>query len=561
MASHLPAEVQWSKKMLLQNGTITQAQRRRRVREREQSSTSDSKPSSSSKRGKKRRKTRFTEQQRDVLSSWLIQNRHHPYPSLAEKEEISSSTGLSKRQIEVWYSNARKRYERPQSPLTVTGQNESLFHDGQTPLERYLSSEEDEPADPDAIARALAKSTKVSLDNFHGGESGPTAPLASSTTTGPYSPCDPRESHCIDQTTCTMCKTYHLNPCCVFQEVVEPSTADNNSFEYAWHEECSSIPTNRSMSSIASAVSFGSRQGRRRHGYHSPAYGPGLHRPQSEPQIASLGNCLPHFCALCSKAFKSASDRRRHENSVHNGTERWICKLHEIKPPLPTRDDGSILLWKRCALLSEEKRTFYRKDKLMQHLRNTHRLGREIVHELPLNAWVSGRCRPNPPEGPLKNPLENPREAVIEASASSIWAKAPPIAETNGHCHGLYLSSGTPPLISNGRAASATPIPKPVSRSRPPATFTLGGSSGEEDEGSPEGLNNLSLRHPCILTKAAEQMAFRDSQARESIWVNRGEKKDATVVEDCGSDVVIVDDDDDTGSEKLWEFSDMDLAD
>ena len=43
--------------------------------------------------------------------------------------------------------------------------------------------------------------------------------------------------------------------------------------------------------------------------------------------------------------------------------------------------------WLRCANKTEEKRSFLRKDNLVQHLRNVHGLDTDTIHKLPLYEW------------------------------------------------------------------------------------------------------------------------------------------------------------------------------
>jgi len=42
------------------------------------------------------------------LKTWLLENIENPYPSQKVKEALSEQTGLTKRQIQNWFTNARK---------------------------------------------------------------------------------------------------------------------------------------------------------------------------------------------------------------------------------------------------------------------------------------------------------------------------------------------------------------------------------------------------------------------------------------------------------------------
>lgn len=43
-----------------------------------------------------------------VLKSWLHDHLDNPYPTHKEKELLSKESGLTKRQIQNWFTNARK---------------------------------------------------------------------------------------------------------------------------------------------------------------------------------------------------------------------------------------------------------------------------------------------------------------------------------------------------------------------------------------------------------------------------------------------------------------------
>lgn len=45
----------------------------------------------------------------DILTAWLTHHSHHPYPSPDEKIQLSCDTGLSEKQVDTWFANARRR--------------------------------------------------------------------------------------------------------------------------------------------------------------------------------------------------------------------------------------------------------------------------------------------------------------------------------------------------------------------------------------------------------------------------------------------------------------------
>lgn len=456
---------------------IPGGRRRRRDTASHQSSSTDSSPSNDCKRGKKRRKARFTKQQRDVLNSWLDRNRHYPYPSSAEKWEIARKANLSIRQVEVWYANARKRHEKVQEPFGHANQHQISMFEGLTPLERYLSSDDEESADLDAIARAIAKTSHEGSGIFSSAQPFPTV-----TTSEVQSTAEPWLSSFKRLNANDIPKSYDPDLGIAVDspytplDATEPSAVDGFPLENTSFEAASQVPTVKSQSSICSAYSFGSRQGRRKHPYQSPNYTNALHRPQSAPQITALGSGAPYACSLCPKVFKSTFDRRRHENSIHNGTERWVCRLHEMDPP-PSLE-GSNSLWRRCTSLSEERRTFYRKDKLIQHLRNTHRLDRAIVQDLPINWWCVGQMHTSPSKHAEGMVFTSVCEPSIDPLSRYSFASDTCLRESP------FEKDFQPPLYNGPTIAAA--LPKRNALKRSAAVFTLGGSSEDEDGSSSE---------------------------------------------------------------------------
>ncbi|KAL0483855.1 hypothetical protein AKO1_011877 [Acrasis kona] len=57
----------------------------------------------------KRRKVTYSNQQKNVLTAWINNNVDCPYPTEEEKIELSRASGLTKKQIETWFSNYRRR--------------------------------------------------------------------------------------------------------------------------------------------------------------------------------------------------------------------------------------------------------------------------------------------------------------------------------------------------------------------------------------------------------------------------------------------------------------------
>ena len=50
----------------------------------------------------------FPKKTSQVLQAWFQNNIEYPYPNFSEKESLRKETGLSMRQIQIWFTNARK---------------------------------------------------------------------------------------------------------------------------------------------------------------------------------------------------------------------------------------------------------------------------------------------------------------------------------------------------------------------------------------------------------------------------------------------------------------------
>jgi hypothetical protein len=118
--------------------------------------------------------TRFSKESLRILRSWLTAHGRHPFPTDEERESLQRQTGLTKVQILNWLANARRRGKIPEyqaSPRTQSPSGKPIdipqrpgtpavnrqASSQMNPLERWFDSPPDsEPANPNAIARAMA---------------------------------------------------------------------------------------------------------------------------------------------------------------------------------------------------------------------------------------------------------------------------------------------------------------------------------------------------------------------------------------------------------------------
>jgi hypothetical protein len=55
------------------------------------------------------KRSNFSKEVVKILNSWLKINKHYPFPTSAEKNKLISLTRLSKKQLNDWFTNARRR--------------------------------------------------------------------------------------------------------------------------------------------------------------------------------------------------------------------------------------------------------------------------------------------------------------------------------------------------------------------------------------------------------------------------------------------------------------------
>ena len=53
-------------------------------------------------------KSKLPRKATEILKKWFLNNINHPYPNMEVKNTLSQLTGLTKKQIQNWYTNCRK---------------------------------------------------------------------------------------------------------------------------------------------------------------------------------------------------------------------------------------------------------------------------------------------------------------------------------------------------------------------------------------------------------------------------------------------------------------------
>lgn len=287
------------------------------------------------------------------LRMWFNSNFANPYPGESDKERLARDSGLSRTQIDNWFSNARRRKKhseqaayaasreihRQGSPMPISTLTEM------TPLERWKHSPPDaEPAQFADIERAIGlSSTTSSLDALQ------------------------------------QASTYGL--------AVMPKPDFDPDVDWR------SLPG--SMDSSSNATSSCNSQ--RSYGAHSSSskrsFGDvGL--DTLPPKRRQRSNQSSFNCPECARTFTRRSDLHRHEKAIHlQSAESWICsdlilpgesasvwRISRPEPECafcgqPDPDEKHIVSHEfvACADRDVSERTFSRKDHLWQHLYKFHR--------------------------------------------------------------------------------------------------------------------------------------------------------------------------------------------
>ncbi|CAL5874766.1 uncharacterized protein PFLUO_LOCUS9068 [Penicillium psychrofluorescens] len=299
-----------------------------------------------------------------VLREWFFQNQTHPYPSEAEKTQLSYETGFSAKRISTWFANARRRQKQKLQTSTVHA--DSHFRAGSpmvtstlasmlTPMERWQASPpEDEPVSKSVIQDAIASESME-------------APL----------------------------------------DMLDPFSIDESAMDLFHFEDSSShLPSSASSFGSRASETSASDSVSSAWSYHSSGGEGGLlpfplipkrnttRRQRHTHRASASNNGHQYQCTFCTQSFRKRHDWTRHEKSVHLPLDFWICtpSLDEIHRRLETETESQSQpsSCPFCALPSptpahlEEhefavcaekpiaERSFSRKDYLWQHLRKFH---------------------------------------------------------------------------------------------------------------------------------------------------------------------------------------------
>ncbi|KAJ4508807.1 hypothetical protein HRR83_007948 [Exophiala dermatitidis] len=214
------------------------------------------------------------------LRQWFFRHIDNPFPSEEEKLELQQETGMTRTQVQDWFTNARRRQkasrqaQRRQFYPLGSPMPQSAFSD-MTPFQRWRNSPPEDDHVPPEVVR-----------------------LASNSQLGNGLPSLEHSGH-------------HL-----------AGLPDH----YGGFSDHSSGPNSVSSDSVSSFESFASLNSYA--SSHCSSWG-------LEPGTSSIGKSimatttLKYQCTFCDLSFKKKSDWSRHETSVHIQLSLWICQQPE----------------------------------------------------------------------------------------------------------------------------------------------------------------------------------------------------------------------------------------
>ncbi|KAF2759978.1 hypothetical protein EJ05DRAFT_475002 [Pseudovirgaria hyperparasitica] len=325
-------------------------------------------------------RSRLSYEARAILDRWFEQNRSDPYLEKPEAEDLATETGLTVRQVRTYFANARARKLPPASATESSGDTSSraqtetprgsMDQEDQTqapprrrrwashervsisqqpsPMERFLHSSPEEEGIPEGIVECAAKN----LEERRGSEAG--------------------SSRSLQKRKRNSCKI----------EVQSDIGRSSNR-----GSECSH------SSNESNANRPGPRRGRKRQPdtFRLPPTSLIIRAPSDSKKIFQ--------CTFCPRDFAHKYDWRRHEESVHFPQFEWIC-MPDNEPtilaasgaitcafcdqPNPTPAHLESHNCSGCLATSRSQRAFTRKDKLLQHIGQVHKMSVTPRH---LSTW------------------------------------------------------------------------------------------------------------------------------------------------------------------------------
>lgn len=304
----------------------------------------------------KRQSSRRTQKTR-LLRAWFDTHTERPYPSAEDVDFLSEQSGLSKTQVNNWFTNARRRqrhYARPSASRQFrSGSPMPQMSNQMSPMDRWRHSPpEEDPVSSSAVAAAIQA-----------------FPLDS-----------PAADGALDQWPASL-----------------PDGWSSSDVSSLYDSLASSVASTSSLVSSTSINRPPSRAG-------------------STRRRRSKANTVIYRCTFCRLPFKKKHDWARHERAVHmpeldtytchpptasDGSVRlqtWLVNSNGPACALcghtsPENEHYLSHDFQTCSERNASQRTFSRKDHFWQHLHKYHHCKKWEGWDLDLSLWRNQRAQ------------------------------------------------------------------------------------------------------------------------------------------------------------------------
>ena len=367
-----------------------------------------------------------------ILDYWLAAHQEDPYPGRVEKADLTRRTGLTTRQVNTWFANARQRPNVRQRLL-----------DPMTPRISYSLEEDSTPLEDTHLtaARMPFRGGKIASNSSPDSDSNLSSPgnllkaiqSSSQTIRTADSPSASSVSSALDQYPQGMLarsrrkgrKKYKVSLSTSCNSLIGISSSMENAFEDLPAFALRGVKCYQQDSAAESNLE------------ENYAGNPGTmqHRPEFAASEASPPLFLqplklqprhdpPKITFQCTFCLSGLSEKawRRHEQSQHVLHRQWTCMLNS-DPFVPSPSCDSLIICVMCKLTirlnsefsskedhiktcsnrvadclnrSVEERTYSRKDHLVQHVQQFHNA---TLNRSEVDRWESANEQLNRPWG------------------------------------------------------------------------------------------------------------------------------------------------------------------
>ncbi|KAF2495543.1 hypothetical protein BU16DRAFT_561826 [Lophium mytilinum] len=339
--------------------------------------------------GKPSKRTRIPLEAKKLLEASFEQHRHDPYLQKKDLHELADATGLSLRQVRTFFANARVRKLPPVTSSSPSAEPHKIplpvsANDRSTSLAKRRRHSK--PVEPDNSGPCNATAVRIPQSS----------PLKQQDPMQRYLSTSPEDEGISEDAISKAAASFSDTDNATRPPLLTRKySSKSDAVSVANTALSSRSSSGSSLASVDSTTNRGPRRGRKRQRDQSTKEPISVIRRPSDPSKI-------YQCSFCTSDFLQKYDWRRHEESVHFPQKEWICM-----PDGPAYDDADGIA--RCVLCNEAlrlpshfethncatcltnpraDRTFTRKDKLLQHIVQVHKVA-QFDNDKKLN-W----CRP-----------------------------------------------------------------------------------------------------------------------------------------------------------------------